>query len=93
MDILVEAYHSLVVFVGNSTFKTTMPDHVTNARGYLRYIKSKRENVLKVVGQIEQLRLKRSLATNRKHVRNLKKAILSKRNLHPVVPDAAAIWQ
>ena len=33
--------HSLVVFVGDSTFKTQMPDNVTYRGGYIRYIKSK----------------------------------------------------
>jgi len=32
---------SVVVFVGDSTFKTTMPENVTYAGGYISFIKSK----------------------------------------------------
>ena len=72
------AIHSLVVFVGDSTFKTDMPNHVTYAGGYLRHIKSKREVLLSqtdveaLIALIEQLRLQRGLATNRQHVRHLR---------------------
>ena len=77
LNIPVDAIHSLVVFVGDSTFKTAMPENVTYAGGYIRHIKSKRKIVLsqadvdEVIAQIEQLRLQRGLATNREHVRHL----------------------
>jgi hypothetical protein len=45
LDIPVEKIHSVIVFVGNSTFKTSMPDNVTYAGGYIRYIKSKQDVV------------------------------------------------
>ena len=67
-----------MVFVGDSTFKTDMPDNVTYAGGYIRYIKSKREALLsqadvdEVIAQIESLRLQRGLATNRQHVNHLR---------------------
>ena len=38
--------HSVVVFVGDSTFKTPMPSNVTNLGGLVRYIKSFQEQVL-----------------------------------------------
>lgn len=72
------AFHSLVVFVGDSTFKTDMPDNVTYAGGYIRHIKSRREVLLSqtdveaVIALIEQLRLQRGLTTNRQHVRHLR---------------------
>ena len=78
LDIPAAAIHSLVVFVGNSTFKTDMPDNVTYAGGYIRHIKSRREVVLsqadveRVTAQIEQLRLQRGLTTNRQHFRHLR---------------------
>ena len=78
LDIPSSAIHSLVVFVGDSTFKTEMPDNVTYAGGYIRHIKAKREVVLSqadidaVITQIEQLRLQRGLTTNRQHVRHLR---------------------
>ena len=34
---------SIIVFVGDSTFKTVMPENVTYASGYIKYIKSKTE--------------------------------------------------
>lgn len=78
LDIPSSAIHSLVVFVGDSTFKTEMPDNVTYAGGYIRHIKAKREVVLSqadidaVIRRIEQLRLQRGLTTNRQHVRHLR---------------------
>ncbi|MGR9116814.1 MAG: nuclease-related domain-containing protein, partial [Gammaproteobacteria bacterium] len=36
-----EKVFSVVVFVGDSTFKTPMPDNVVYAGGYIRFIKSK----------------------------------------------------
>ena len=78
LDIPASAIHSLVVFIGNSTFKTAMPDNVTYAGGYIRHIKSKREKVLSqadsnaVIARIEHLRLQRGLTTNRQHVSHLR---------------------
>lgn len=49
--------HSLVVFVGDSTFKTLMSPNVAQGGGYLRFIKSHREEVLtpgQVKGVIER---------------------------------------
>ena len=69
LNIPLAAIHSVVVFVGNSTFKTAMPDNVTYARGYIRYIKSKRDVVLRkgqveaVTAQIEQLWLPVQIGT------------------------------
>lgn len=41
-----KALFSVIVFIGDSTFKTPMPENVTEAGGYIRYIKSKREVLL-----------------------------------------------
>src|SRR5690606_30195067 len=55
--------HSVIVFVGDSTFKTEMPENVTYGGGYARYIKSKKtpvlseSQVIEIVKQIEQGRL------------------------------------
>ena len=78
--------HSVVVFVGDSTFKTEMPENVTYGGGYARYIKSKRTPVLtqiqvtEILGNIEQGRLTPSLKTNREHVRYVKKVVSVKEN-------------
>lgn len=38
--------YSLVVFLGDSTFKTKMPDNVIHDEGYIRFIKSKKQHVI-----------------------------------------------
>ncbi|WP_421859840.1 nuclease-related domain-containing protein [Marinobacter salarius] len=72
--------HSVVVFVGDSTFKTPMPENVTQGLGYVCYIKSKidpllsLEQVAEVREKVAAGRLKASFATDRAHahhVRNL----------------------
>jgi len=70
--------HSLVVFIGDSTFKTDMPNNVTNGRGYIRYIKAKRQSVLsaekvtEIINKIESGRLIPSFKTHREHVNHVK---------------------
>ena len=77
LNIPFDTIRSVVVFTGDSTFKTTMQDNVTYAGECIRYIKSKRDIVLSqgqveaVLAQIEYLRLQRGMATNRQHVRHL----------------------
>ena len=39
LDCSEEHLHSVIVFIGDSTFKTDMPSNVTYARGSIRYIK------------------------------------------------------
>jgi restriction system protein len=70
--------HSVVVFIGDSKFKTAMPENVTYGRGYIKYIKSKQQPVIstkevqKILKKIETGRLMPSFKTNREHVKNLK---------------------
>lgn len=70
--------YSVIVFVGESTFKTKMPENVTSGFGYVRYIKSKKNFVLtdaevsSILRQIETGRLTRSVGTNREHIRHVK---------------------
>jgi len=69
---------SLVVFVGDSTFKTSMPDNVVSGRGYIRFIKAKKQVVLSdseirsISERIQSARLKPSLRTHIRHVRHVK---------------------
>lgn len=78
--------HSLVVFVGNSTFKTEMPENVTYGRDYIRYIKSKKQPVLseaevtEIVNKIKAGRLSPSFKTNREHVKHVKNIVSEKQN-------------
>lgn len=71
--------HSVVAFTGESTFKTPMPENVTQGGGYIRYIKSKTKPVLpelavqNIVEKIEQERLTPSFQTDREHISRLSK--------------------
>ena len=73
-----EHLHSVITFVGGSTFKTEVPANVTQGIGFIRYIKSFQQSVLseaEVDGMLRTLRTGRrapTLATHREHVRNLK---------------------
>lgn len=68
---------SVVVFVGDSTFKTEMPENVTYGKGYIRFIKSKKQPVLteaeveNIKSKIETGRLVPSFKTNREHVKTI----------------------
>jgi len=83
--------HSLVVFVGDSTFKNKMPENVVRGLGYIRYIESKTEPVLnghevqEIVGQIESGRLAASFKTHREHVRHVRQIVGAKQN-EPACP-------
>jgi len=78
--------HSLVVFVGDSTFKTAMPENVTYGFGYIRYIKSKKQLVLspvevkEIINKIEMGRLSPSFKTHRKHITHVQKIKSEKQN-------------
>lgn len=80
---------SLVVFVGDSTFKTEMPDNVTCAGGYVRYIKSKQDILLTdaevnaIVDLINCGRLTPSFKTYREHVKHINAAVQEKKNTCP----------
>jgi restriction system protein len=73
-----DTIHSVVTFVGGSTFKTDMPANVTYGGGFIAYIKSFREQVFTqdqvsdLLAKITSRRLAPTLATHRAHVQNLK---------------------
>jgi len=72
-----ESIRSVIVFAGDSTFKTQMPPNVTDAGSFIRHIKSFNSPVLtpaqvdRVWKQIDNKRLERGLKTDRQHVRHL----------------------
>ncbi len=78
LDVPPEVIHSVVVFVGESNFKSSMPPNVTRGGDYIKYIKSFREPVLTdikvqdLLAQIQSGRLEPSRETHRKHVEKLK---------------------
>lgn len=79
-----EQIHSVVVFVGESTFKTPMPENVTKGGGYAKYIKSKTTHVLsdsevlEILEKIKMGRLAPSFKTNRDHVKHVKSIVAAK---------------
>ncbi|MFZ2948065.1 MAG: NERD domain-containing protein [Desulfuromonadaceae bacterium] len=78
--------HSLIVFVGESTFKTVMPANVTHGIGYIRFIKSKTTPVLSagevnnIVSKIASGRLTPSFKTSREHVAHVKSIVSEKQS-------------
>ena len=78
---------SVIIFIGNSTFKTKMPENVRFARGGIEYIKSKTdivfnaEEVANVIEQTESGRLERSFKTNRQHVKHVREMIEDKSDI------------
>lgn len=72
------AVHSVVAFIGSSTFKTAMPPNVTCGAGFISYIKSFRERIFsesqvaELLKNIQSVRLAPTLATHQAHVHNLK---------------------
>jgi ribosomal protein L37AE/L43A len=81
-----DSIFSVIVFIGDSKFKTPMPDNVTHAGGCIRYIKSKQvhmltdEQVANVIECIESGRLERGFQTNRAHVAHVKQVVADKDN-------------
>jgi len=81
-----EQIFSVIVFVGDSTFKTKMPENVTYGKGYIRFIKSKVQHVFteqevnEITSKIESGRLIPSFKTNREHVKHVKTIVEKKEN-------------
>jgi len=79
-----EKLFSLVVFVGDSDFKTDMPDNVVYAGGYIRYIKNKKQLILNdrevqaICAKIQSGRLKPSIRTHIDHVKHVKSIVEEK---------------
>lgn len=79
-----EQIHSLIVFVGDSQFKTPMPNNVTQGIGYIRYIKSKttlvleKQEVQNITCRIKQVRLNPSLKTSFEHVKHVQEIVARK---------------
>ena len=73
-----EVIHSVVVFVGKSSFKTTMPEKVVHSGGLIRYIRSKSEEILSdshvedIVQAIKYGKLENTFRTRREHIRRIK---------------------
>ncbi|HHI4957494.1 TPA: NERD domain-containing protein [Vibrio parahaemolyticus] len=79
-----EHLHSVIVFIGDSTFKTEMPPNVTYARGSIRYIQQFNDVVFsdndyaRLTESINRLKLKRGVITDLKHRKHVKEVVGSK---------------
>ena len=79
LDLDDDKVFSVVVFVGESTFKTDMPDNVVRPRGLLKFIKTHKrivftpEEMEKIIDSIEHTRFSKTFKTRREHVDNLKR--------------------
>lgn len=79
-----ESLFSVIIFIGDSTFKTPMPNNVTFARGGIEFIKSKKielfdeTTVIEIINKIENGRLERSIQTNINHTKHVKEIIKTK---------------
>lgn len=79
LEVAPEQLHSVIVFVGDCAFKTPMPANVIRGIGFVRYIRSFRQPVFSVaqmemmLAQLNGSRLVPSLATHRRHVKNLER--------------------
>lgn len=78
LQIPIESIHSVVTFIGGSSFKTAMPSNVTSGAGFISHVKSFRNliwnesQVAELLKKIETGRLAPTIATHREHVQNLK---------------------
>ena len=79
LNVSPEHLHSVITFVGDSTFKTEMPANVTQGSKFIRYMKSFEQPVFSeadVEVMLQALQTGRrapTLATHREHVQNLKR--------------------
>ncbi|HIF6199601.1 TPA: NERD domain-containing protein [Vibrio parahaemolyticus] len=79
-----EHLHSVIVFIGDSTFKNEMPPNVTYARGSIRYIQQFNDVVFsdndyaRLTESINRLKLKRGVITDLKHRKHVKEVVASK---------------
>ena len=78
LDIDGSKIFSVVVFVGDATFKSNMPDNVVYPRGLFRFIDTQKSMLFTekemwcIIDGIEDGRLSRSFNTHKEHVNNIK---------------------
>ncbi|WP_202987141.1 nuclease-related domain-containing protein [Vibrio harveyi] len=79
--------HSLIVFIGDSTFKTEMPENVTYARGCLRYINQfevpvfSESEYTELANAINDVKLKKGIITDLKHRQHVKEIVEEKESV------------
>ena len=73
--------HSVIVFAGDSTFKTKMPENVVQTGGHIKFIKSKRQAIFsdketnEIVASIKSGRLSPTLKTHVAHVKHVQSIV------------------
>ena len=78
LQIDIEKIKSIVVFIGNSKFKTPMPQNVFNDGEYVNYIKSFQTEIIneqekqEIINKINERALERGIFTDLAHVNNLR---------------------
>jgi ribosomal protein L37AE/L43A len=78
--------HSVIVFVGDSTFKTDMPNNVTHGLGCIHYIRQFTETIFsddevqQIIETLNGIKLKRGLVTNIQHRKHVKEIVAKKEN-------------
>jgi len=89
LDLPADCFFSVIVFTGECTFKTTMPDNVVYPLGYIKFVKSKIIHKLdagqvdRIVKDIEEERFDRSLKTHINHVNHVNDIVKTKKNYCP----------
>ena len=79
--------HSVIVFVGDCSFKTEMPENVIYASKFIKYIKSKNVSLFtateiqNIITSIETKRWKPSLTTHFNHVKHVKSIVEEKKSI------------
>jgi hypothetical protein len=86
LDIELSKLHSLIVFVGDSTFKTNVPDNVIYAKSCLDFIQKFRQPILsntecgQITAVINDIKLQKGIVTDLKHRKHVKELVASKIN-------------
>lgn len=79
LNVPIETIHSVITFVGDSTFKTKMPPNVTYGTDFARYIKSFQEKVFTekqvntLLSSLQSAQIKPTIVAHARHVKHLKK--------------------
>lgn len=78
LQIEIDKIKSIVIFIGNSKFKTPMPQNVFNNGEYINYIKSFQTAIInenekkEIINKINEKALERGILTDLVHVNNLR---------------------
>lgn len=86
LDLEKDKIFSIVTFVGDSTFKTKMPENITYTGGFISFIKAKTKKLFsereveKIISMIESGQLSKTRKTDKEHVQHVKNIVKEKEN-------------